>query len=91
MQRQTYQNNNDKYTNLLNMEEREIFLTKEEKELIAKKTGFSTYTVDQVLRKRRPANRRHTQIFEMYNKLVFLRKIHNENYKKDIEAIENRS
>ena len=73
------------------MEEREIFLTKEEKELIAKKTGYSTFTVDQLLRGRRQANKRNAKVFEMYNKLVFLRKIHNENYKKDIEDIENGS
>lgn len=73
------------------MGEREIFLTKVEKELIAKKTGYSTYTVDQLLRGRRPENKRNAKVFEMYKKIVFLRKIHNENYKKDIEAIENGS
>ena len=69
------------------MEEREIFLTKEEKELISEKTGYSTFTIDQLLRGRRPANKRNAKIFELHNKLVFLRKMHEENYQKDIENL----
>lgn len=67
--------------------EKEIHLTAHEKEIIAKKTGYSPATVDQVLRGRVAPNQRHKAIFDLYDRIDYLRSLHRENYMKDLEEL----
>lgn len=69
------------------MNKKEIHLTADEKRIIAEKSGYSPYTVDQVLRGYVAPNRRHKIIFDMYDKIADLRDFHRENYMKDLEEL----
>lgn len=67
--------------------EREIHLTAYETQVIAEKSGYSPSTVDQVLRGRLQHNQRHRVIFDLYDKLDYLRSLHRENYLKDLTEL----
>lgn len=66
---------------------REIHLTADEKRIIAEKSGYSPYTVDQVLRGYVAPNQRHRIIFDLYDRIAYLRNLHRENYMKDLEEL----
>lgn len=64
-----------------------IHLTLLEKQVIAEKSGYSVYTVDQILRGYVEENPRHRIVWDLYRKMDFLRKIHRENYLKDLKEL----
>ena len=66
---------------------KEVHLTSEILEKIAEKTGYSVSTVEQVLRGRVAPNQRHKIIFDLYEKIDYLRSLHRENYMKDLSEI----
>ena len=66
---------------------KEIFLTKEEAEILQKKTGYSIYTINSILRGQRRSIPRHKQMIEMYQKLKEIREANKESYEKAIKEI----
>ncbi len=67
--------------------EDKVSITNEEIEFIAGKTSYSVYTVQGVLRGYIPRIPRHQPIFDLYEKVKYLRKLHLENYKKDLQNL----
>ena len=65
----------------------EIFLTKEEAEILQKKTGYSIYTINSILRGQRPPIPRHKQMIELYQKMKRIRELNRENYEKAMKEI----
>ena len=66
---------------------REVHLTSEILEKISEKSGYSTSTVEQVLRGRVAPNQRHKVIFDLYDRIDYLRSLHRENYLKDLQEL----
>jgi hypothetical protein len=67
--------------------EDKVSITNEEIEFIAEKIGYSTATVQGVLRGYIPRIPRHQPIFDLYEKVKYLRELHLENYKKDLQNL----
>ena len=65
----------------------DIHLTLAEKQVIAEKSGYSVYTVDQILRGYVEENPRHRIVWDLYRKLDFIRKLHMDNYRKDLSEL----
>ena len=66
---------------------KEVHLTSEILEKIAEKTGYSVSTVEQILRGRVAPNQRHRIIFDLYDRIDYLRSLHRENYLKDLSEL----
>lgn len=62
-------------------------LTSEEKLILAEKTGYSPASIDRIIRGYSPVLPRHKKLVELYNKIIYLKKMHEENYRKDLEEI----
>lgn len=62
-------------------------LTQEDKEFLSEKTGYSVYSIDQILRGHVPQNPRHRELIDLYRRMIFLKKLHRENYQKDLKEI----
>lgn len=62
-------------------------LTQEDKEFLFEKTGYSVYSVDQILRGNVPHNQRHNNLISLYRKMLNLKKLHRENYLKDLQEL----
>lgn len=67
-----------------------LSVSREDAEFIAGKTGYSVFTVEGVLRGKIHRIPRHQKIFDIYNRVQHLRKLHGENLKKDLDDIEVR-
>lgn len=67
-----------------------LSVSREDAEFIAGKTGYSVFTVEGVLRGKIHRIPRHQKIFDIYNRMQHLRKLHGENLKKDLDDIEVR-
>lgn len=61
-------------------------ITTEEAAVIAAKTGYSVSGVQRIVRSR-SLNPRHRQVQELYNKVLFLRSLHEENYREDLKRL----
>lgn len=64
-----------------------ITLTKEEMAVVSSKTGYTECTIFQILRGYVKKNSRHAQIWALYEKISYLRKLHKENYLKDLQNL----
>lgn len=62
-------------------------LTQEDKEFLSEKTGYSIFSIDQILRGYIPHNERHNTLISLYQKMVNLKRLHRENYLKDLNNI----
>lgn len=62
-------------------------LTQEDKEYLSAKTGYSIFSIDQILRGNVPHNERHNALIWLYKKMVSLKRLHRENYLKDLEQL----
>ena len=62
-------------------------LTQEDKEFLSAKTGYSSFSIDQILRGNVPHIERHNTLISLYQKMVQLKKLHRENYLKDLNNI----
>lgn len=65
----------------------DVPLTMEEKEILAEKTGYSIQSIDRVLRGYSPVLPRHQKMVELYKKIVYLKKLHHEDYITDIKNL----
>lgn len=66
---------------------KDIHLTQEILEKIAEKSGYTTSSVEQILRGRVSPNPRHRIIFDLYDRIDYLRSLHRENYLKDLSEL----
>lgn len=65
----------------------DIPLTKEEKEILSAKTGYSIQSIDRIIRGYSSALPRHQRLVELYKKMVYLKKLHHEDYITDIKNL----
>lgn len=65
----------------------DIPLTMEEKLVLSDKTGYSPASIDRIIRGYSPVLPRHKRLVELYNKMIFLKILHEEKYRKDLEEI----
>lgn len=70
-----------------NQEDNKVYVTREEIKAIANKTGYSETTVNGVLRGYIQRLQRHQVLFDVYEKVKYLRELHHENYLKDLEDL----
>ena len=73
--------------NIKNKTEKITGLTKREKEIIAKKTKYAYATVNQVLLNTTKINERNEIIIRIAKKVLYYKKMHQENYMKDLANI----
>lgn len=63
-----------------------VKITFEEAEAIARKTGYSNSGIQRIVRKK-SRDLRHRQVMELYNRILYLRSLHEENYRKDLQTL----
>lgn len=63
-----------------------VKITAEEAKAIAAKTGYTEFGVQRIIRSK-SKNKRHEQVLALYAKVLHLRSLHEENYRKDLEEI----
>ncbi len=63
-----------------------VKITSEEAEAIARKTGYSNSGIQRIVRKK-SRDLRHRQVMELYNRILYLRSLHEENYRKDLQTL----
>ena len=61
-------------------------ITAEEAAVIAAKTGYSVSGVQRIVRSR-SLTPRHRQVMVLYNKVLYLRSLHEENYQEDLKRL----
>lgn len=61
-------------------------ITMEEAAVIAAKTGYSLSGVQRIVRGR-SRNPRHRQVQDLYAKVLYLRSLHEENYREDLKRL----
>lgn len=61
-------------------------ITTEEAAVIAAKTGYSVSGVQRIVRAR-STNPRHRQVLDLYAKVLYLRSLHEENYREDLKRL----
>ena len=62
-------------------------LTYEEKVILSAKTGYSISSIDQILRGSVPVLPRHQHLIELYKRILHLKQLHRDNYKKELEEL----
>ena len=63
-----------------------VKITFDEAEAIARKTGYSNSGIQRIVRKK-SRDLRHRQVMELYNRILYLRSLHEENYRKDLQTL----
>lgn len=63
-----------------------VKITTEEAKAIAAKTGYTESGVQRIIRSK-SKNKRHEQVLALYAKVLYLRSLHEENYRKELKEI----